>query len=119
MNRFGSIELEQISGQIYSLCKDQYGCRYLQKKLEESVHDPSNPSLAIIFKHVYPNIIELMTDPFGNYLCQKLLEYCWDEQRTLIVKKVCEDVMRISLNMHGTRAVQKMIEFLSNEKQVS
>jgi len=29
-----------------------------------------------------------MTDPFGNYLMQKLVERCTDEQRTVIAQKV-------------------------------
>jgi hypothetical protein len=59
-----------------------------------------------------------MTDPFGNYLCQKLLEYASDEQRNLICDSVASDLVNISLNMHGTRAVQKMIDFLANGRQV-
>jgi hypothetical protein len=58
-------------------------------------------------------------DPFGNYLCQKLLEYSTDEQRNLICESVAGDLVTISLNMHGTRAVQKMIDFLSTQRQVS
>lgn len=57
-------------------------------------------------------------DPFGNYLCQKLLEYSTDEQRNMICESVAHDLVGISLNMHGTRAVQKMIDFLSTQRQV-
>jgi hypothetical protein len=60
-----------------------------------------------------------VTDPFGNYLCQKLVEYCGDDQRMMIVEKVAPDIVTISLNMHGTRAIQKMIEFLNLPQQVS
>jgi hypothetical protein len=37
----------------------------------------------------------------------------------LIVEKVAPDIVTISLNMHGTRAIQKMIEFLNLPQQVS
>lgn len=60
-----------------------------------------------------------LQDPFGNYLCQKLLEYSTDEQRNLICESVAQDLVNISLNMHGTRAVQKMIDFLSTGRQAS
>jgi len=103
-----------VIGQVYGLCKDQHGCRFLQRKLEEN-----NPrTTEIIFSEVYPHIVELMTDPFGNYLCQKLLEYCNDKQRLLIVEKVAGDLVSISKNMHGTRAVQKMIEYLNSGTQI-
>ena len=59
------------------------------------------------------------TNPFGNYLCQKLLEYSTDDQRNVICESVTQNLVTISLNMHGTRAVQKMIDFLSTRMQVS
>ena len=38
------------------------------------------------------------------------MEYATDEQRNVICESVAQDLVNISLNMHGTRAVQKMIE---------
>ncbi|CEH14061.1 Translational repressor MPT5/PUF4 and related RNA-binding proteins (Puf superfamily) [Ceraceosorus bombacis] len=106
--------LEQLHGEIFALCKDQHGCRYLQKKLEEGLPTYRDMIFAETFKH----FTELMTDPFGNYLCQKMLEYCTDDQRNLIVESVSSELVTISLNMHGTRAVQKMIDFLSTPRQI-
>ncbi len=114
VNRYAHVDIEDLVGSIYLLCKDQHGCRYLQKKLEEQ----NRKYLDIIFNEVFCHFIELMTDPFGNYLCQKLLEYCSNEQRTRIVENVASDLVAISLNMHGTRAVQKMIEYLSSPEQI-
>ncbi|CAG8568058.1 7496_t:CDS:10 [Ambispora gerdemannii] len=114
VNRFSGVQLEDLIGEIYSLCKDQHGCRYLQKKLEEK----NEKYINMIFHEVFSHFVELMTDPFGNYLCQKLLEYCNDDQRTVIVETVAPELVNISLNMHGTRAVQKMIEFLSTSQQM-
>ncbi|KAF0466720.1 ARM repeat-containing protein [Gigaspora margarita] len=114
VNRFTGVLLEDLVGEIYSLCKDQHGCRYLQKKLEEK----NEQYISMIFNEVFSHFVELMTDPFGNYLCQKLLEYCNDDQRTIIIETVAPELVNISLNMHGTRAVQKMIEFLSTPTQI-
>jgi len=107
--------IEDLQGEIYPLCKDQHGCRYLQKKLEEGVPSARD----IIFKETFQHFADLMIDPFGNYLCQKMLEYCTDEQRDLIVESVAGDLVSISLNMHGTRAVQKTIDYLSTQRQIS
>lgn len=57
-------------------------------------------------------------DPFGNYLCQKLLEHANDEQRTVLVNNAAPELVKIALNQHGTRALQKMIEFISTPTQV-
>ena len=131
VNRFAGTRLEDLAGEISSLCKDQHGCRYLQKKLEEGVPEHRD----MIFRETFGHFAELMTgkyfhshlihlfisflDPFGNYLCQKLLEYSTDEQRNIICESVAQDLVNISLNMHGTRAVQKMIDFLSTRRQAS
>lgn len=43
--------------EIYGLCKDQHGCRYLQKKLEEK-----NPQhVQMIFQETHMHVVELMT----------------------------------------------------------
>lgn len=114
VNRYADVALETLVGDIYSLCKDQHGCRYLQKKLDER-----NPaSVDIIFAETYLHAAELMIDPFGNYLCQKLLEHSDDQKRLQIVQHVAPDLVNISLNMHGTRAIQKMIEYLTTSEQI-
>ncbi|KAG1519289.1 hypothetical protein G6F52_008765 [Rhizopus delemar] len=112
--RFASVNLEEMKDEIYLLCKDQNGCRYLQKKLEETNLEQRE----IIFNQVYPHFVELMTDPFGNYLCQKMLEHCTDTQRMMLVEQVSNSILEISLNMHGTRAVQRMIELISLDEQI-
>jgi hypothetical protein len=114
MNRFANMQLEQLGGEIYALCKDQHGCRYLQKKLE----DRNPEQVHMIWLETNQHVVELMTDPFGNYLCQKLLEYCNDEERTVLIENASHDLVRIALNQHGTRALQKMIEFISTPGQV-
>ncbi|KAM5534349.1 hypothetical protein V8D89_011942 [Ganoderma adspersum] len=114
-NRFAGTRLEDLVGEIPQLCKDQHGCRYLQKKLEEGLPEHRD----MIFRETFGHFADLMTDPFGNYLCQKLLEYSTDEQRNVICESVAQDLVNISLNMHGTRAVQKMIDFLSTRRQAS
>ena len=109
LNRFTGIPLNDLLGQVYLLCTDQHGCRYLQKKLEEK-----NPYQSdLIFNHVFPHYIQLMTDPFGNYLCQRLMEFCSESQRAAIVDMISPHLVSIALNMHGTRAVQKMFDFLT------
>lgn len=135
-SRFTNVKLEQVQGDIYTLCKDQHGCRYLQKKLEER-----NPEYVhMIFLETNQHVVELMTgmwasssprpeveilsspltvlDPFGNYLCQKLLEFSDEEQRTVLINNAAPQMVKIALNQHGTRALQKMIEYISTREQV-
>jgi hypothetical protein len=112
-NRFSGVRIEDLASEILLLSKDQHGCRYLQKVLEDG--DPAHRDL--IFREIFGHLPELMVDPFGNYLCQKLLEFSSEEQRNSIVDSVANDLVTISLNMHGTRAVQKMVDFLASPRQ--
>jgi hypothetical protein len=114
MSRFNDESIESFAGEIYSLCKDQHGCRFLQRKLEE--RDPEQIHLVWLETHQY--VVDLMTDPFGNYLCQKLFELCSEEERTTLVTNASRDLVRIALNQHGTRALQKMIDFMSTRAQI-
>ncbi|ORM40662.1 Pumilio domain-containing protein C6G9.14 [Babesia sp. Xinjiang] len=103
-----------ISGNITTICKDQTGCRTLQKLLE--TNDES--LISAVLEGVLENLVELMTDPFGNYLCQKLMTVCGEEQLTQIIDTAGDTLITIALNMHGTRALQKLIEVLRTPEQV-
>ena len=105
---------DDLIGRVYTFAKDQYGCRLLQRLL-----DDGRPGvLPVVYGEVYPHINELMTDPFGNYLCQKLLEHCDEQQRMGVLSKVASDIVAISLNLHGTRAVQKLVETVASVGEV-
>jgi len=57
VNRFTGTRLEDLQGEIPALCKDQHGCRYLQKKLEESVPEHRD----MIFRETFGHFADLMT----------------------------------------------------------
>mmetsp|Transcript_3916 Transcript_3916/g.6851 ORF Transcript_3916/g.6851 Transcript_3916/m.6851 type:complete len:873 (-) Transcript_3916:330-2948(-) len=107
--------LAEVSGRIVELARDQHGCRFLQTKLEEG----SPYIVSSIFQEAFDSFVDLMTDPFGNYLCQKLFEHCSGEERLAIVQKCGPALARVSANMHGTRAVQRMVECLVTQDQIS
>ncbi|XXG42641.1 hypothetical protein AAC387_Pa01g2868 [Persea americana] len=110
--------VDEVVGRIYLMAKDQHGCRFLQRKFTEG----SSEDVQKIFVEIIGHIVELMIDPFGNYLVQKLLEVCDEDQRMQILQVVTRksgDLIRISCDMHGTRAVQKVIETLKTPEQIS
>ncbi|KAJ8529047.1 hypothetical protein K7X08_035882 [Anisodus acutangulus] len=110
--------IDDFSGRVYLMAKDQNGCRFLQMKFAEGTSE----DVEKIFPEIIVHIVELMIDPFGNYLVQKLLEVCNEDQRMQILRaitRIAGDLVRISCDMHGTRAVQKVIETLKTPKQFS
>lgn len=72
-----------------------------------------------VFPEVLAHVVELMVDPFGNYLVQKLLDRCSEQQRLELLQSVADrgELVTVALNTHGTRAVQKLIETLSSREQ--
>ncbi|KAL6179486.1 hypothetical protein ACLB2K_051001 [Fragaria x ananassa] len=110
--------LTDVQGYIYFLAKDQHGCRFLQRMLDEGTRQ----DVQLIFDRIINHVLELITDPFGNYLMQKLLDMCNEQQRMKLVHKVTKEpgqLARVSLDTHGTRVVQKLIETVGNGKQIS
>lgn len=60
----------------------------------------------------------MISDPFANYFCQKLIEISNEEQIFLIIKNIDNLFFQISTNSHGTRSIQKLIEVLKSEKHI-
>ncbi|KAK6925761.1 Pumilio RNA-binding repeat [Dillenia turbinata] len=116
LHKYNSID--EVVGRIYRLAKDQHGCRFLQRKFTEG----TTADIEKIFLEIIDHVVELMIDPFGNYLVQKLLEVCDENQLMQILHAVTRragELVRISCDMHGTRAVQKVIETLKTPEQFS
>ena len=62
------------------MAKDQNGCRFLQRKFDEG----GAAAIGAVLPEVLEHLIELMMDPFGNYLIQKLLDRCSEDQRLAV-----------------------------------
>lgn len=60
-----------------AVAKDQNGCRFLQRKFDEG----GATAVGAVLPEVLEHLVDLMMDPFGNYLIQKLLDRCSEEQR--------------------------------------
>lgn len=72
-NRFSGIPFQELVGQLFTLCKDQHGCRYLQKKLEENDEKQVNA----IFLEVFPHFGELMIGKKIQILFIFVFNFCF------------------------------------------
>ncbi|KAG2299885.1 hypothetical protein Bca52824_036357 [Brassica carinata] len=105
-------------GSVYLMAKNQMGCRFLQKLMEEG----SSLDAMIIFRGLIDHVIELGLDQFGNFLIQKLIQVCNEQQRTQILIKLTSKsglLIRISLHNYGTRVVQKLIETVRTKTEIN
>lgn len=95
---------------VCSVARDQAGCRMLQLRLEKAVQQGNTEMVGAILDRCLSSVVDLMMDPFGNYLCQKLMELCTAQQLEAMVERTRGSLVKVSLNLHGARAVQKLIE---------
>lgn len=98
--------LDALLGQVRRLSRDQVGCRLVQQALDEE----GAMAATLILNEGLPFWGEAMVDPFGNYLFQKILESITAEERVMLIKSVSTRLVNASLNLHGTRSVQKIVE---------
>ena len=105
---------EYLAHNIYPLAKDQAGCRFLQKKLEDE------PQIATSFFYpaILPYVLPLVKDPFGNYLIQKLCYTLTPEQILQLLKILSTNILDIGSNSHGTRVIQHIINFLKTPELI-
>ena len=107
--------LDALLGQVRKLSRDQVGCRLVQQALDEE-----GPMAAtLILNEGLPFWGEAMVDPFGNYLFQKILEKITAEERIMLVESVSTRLVNASLNLHGTRSVQKIVELCTMDEKNS
>ena len=87
----------------------------LQKRLEEfdELKGINCDFKAALIQAVAPFFADLMIDQFGNYLSQKIFEVANFEELGLIVDIIKSCLVDISMDVHGTRAVQTLVEVLS------
>ncbi|GJX24933.1 pumilio homolog 12-like protein [Tanacetum coccineum] len=109
--------LRQLRGNLYNLAKDQNGCRLLQSLFEK----PTFEDVEMVLFEVVDKIADLMKDQFGNYLVQKLVGVCNIQQKmelVLSLTRVPTNIILVCMSPHGTRAVQRLLENLSDPTQV-
>ncbi|WOH04784.1 hypothetical protein DCAR_0624196 [Daucus carota subsp. sativus] len=116
MLRFTS--MEEVRGSVYKLTKDQAGCKFLGEKIQKGKPE----DVEMIFAEIKDHVRALMVDQIGNYVIQKLFEFCNQEQMNKMLMSVISDsrsLLSMCLDTHGTRAVQKMVENLKTPNQMS
>jgi len=107
--------LRELLGHVRRLSRDQVGCRLLQQALDEE----GASAASMILKEGLSFWGEAMVDPFGNYLFQKILEKITAEERIILVQNVSPRLVNASLNLHGTRSVQKVVELCAIDEKES
>ncbi|CAH2034083.1 unnamed protein product [Thlaspi arvense] len=92
------------------------------KQLQNMFAEGSRETIDKIFDDLISHVCELMIDPFGHQVLQKLLEKCNEEQITRVLDTVIQQpiqFVRICGDSHGTRATQDLMRCLCSDEQIS
>ena len=89
--------------------------RFIQQKLERA----SVVEKDLVFGEILPDAYSLMTDVFGNYVIQKFFEFGTQEQKQTLATNVQGHVLPLSLQMYGCRVIQKALECIPQDQQVT
>ena len=80
----------------------------------------------LLFAKIFPQAIELMTDNYGKYFMQRLMQSCSCNQKMLILKKVTNlliikqvfyEFLDVAFNASGTHSIQAIIETISTQAE--
>lgn len=73
----------------------------------------------LIFKEILPRAHTLMTDVFGNYVIQKVLEHGNPEHRDVIASILTGHAVQLALQMYGCRVIQKALEVIGVQRLIA
>jgi hypothetical protein len=83
------------------------------KKLQQMISKSRPEEIEKIVETVAEFMGELMTDKYGNYMCQTLVQSCSASQRLKLLQGMRSHLIRIACDSKGTHALQNLIA-LSN-----
>jgi hypothetical protein len=106
---------ESIRGRVYETAKDQHGCRFLQRWLDNNFDGDATQA---IMTEIIPHVAELMTDQYANFLVQKLFDIMPHDVRYSVAQVAAPHLSLIALTPHGTFSVQKLIETIATREEM-
>ena len=93
--------------------KKENNYHYLQMKI---LHNPIYAN-EILYPYLYPYMITLLNDQFGNYIYQSFIEILNTKNFYNFLLVIKNNFKEISCSKNGTRVIQKLIEKSTNIKQ--
>ena len=93
--------------------KKENNYHYLQMKI---LHNPIYAN-EILYPYLYPYMITLLNDQFGNYIYQSFIEILNTKNLYNFLYVLKNNFKEISCSKNGTRVIQKLIEKSTNIKQ--
>jgi len=94
------------------LCIHTYGCRVIQRVLENCEDQFTRP----IIDQILADIQNLTKDQFGNYVIQHILEHGkHQEDKNRVIKSIKGKVLELSNHKFASNVVEKCLQFAADK----
>jgi hypothetical protein len=110
---------ENELSEVFQLCKSQSGCRCIQDKISYDSTYANNVLYPYLIKASNNEMLELICDQFGNYMFQQLIDIFTYQNMSSFLSFISFHFFTIAYSTHGTRLIQKLIEYVSQNKSHS
>ena len=101
------------------LLQEQNGSRFLQNKIRSDFKFCNEKFFPNLLKIYNENEISInICDQFGNYLFQAMLENLTNKNILKFLKIISNNFYTISINIFGTRVIQKLINIINNNEKL-
>ena len=93
--------------------KDQAGCRFIQKKIDENPQISNN-----LFEILNQELTQMSRDLFGNYVVQKIIENIIPQNLIKFMELISKNFLNLAISTYGTRVIQKILEIVSIKRNI-
>eukprot|EP00928_Gymnodinium_smaydae_P095920 TRINITY_DN8353_c0_g1_i1.p1 TRINITY_DN8353_c0_g1~~TRINITY_DN8353_c0_g1_i1.p1 ORF type:complete len:1111 (+),score=187.30 TRINITY_DN8353_c0_g1_i1:109-3441(+) len=106
-------EVGDLRGNVVQLSKTQAGSKYLQRQLLKG----NITVVDAVLSEVEREVVQLMCDAYGNYLCSVAFQACTTEWRKRMLHRMAPSLAAISCDKRGTHALQALIGLLATQQE--
>ncbi|CAD8059289.1 unnamed protein product [Paramecium primaurelia] len=89
----------------------QYGCRVLQKLLQNAY---KTPEFQVLFDSIKGKVKELVIDQHGNHVVQKLIQLMESDVSLWVLDGIEGQISKLVTNSFGCRIIQKAVSISNN-----
>lgn len=102
-----------FQGQVDTLAQHTYGCRVIQRMLENC----EGPERSWMMQELHACAANLITDQYGNYVTQHIIEHGQLEDRNHVIGLVIANLLRNSTHKFASNVVEKCLIFGTSEQK--
>uniref|UniRef100_A0A7S1IZ30 PUM-HD domain-containing protein n=1 Tax=Eutreptiella gymnastica TaxID=73025 RepID=A0A7S1IZ30_9EUGL len=115
LQNVAQINIIDLRGGILEHCQHQDGSRQVQARL--SSEQCSAEEKQLLHDEILPSVVKLMTNKFGNYVVQKLIEHGSPQQRKSLAQAMENSILSLASQLYGCFVLQTALEVFEESER--